>query len=267
MSGQSPDDWGNHQLYTHTVGSGLDVVLLHGWGMHSGVWEDAVEALADHYRVTVMDLPGHGFSRGFAAGQTLRDLSLAVVAAGAPARAAWIGWSLGGLIAQRLAIDVPERVTKLALVGSSPCFVRRPDWPHAMEYRVLHLFAETLGMNYHATLKRFLALEVHGSEHAAAQLRWLREIVFQHGEPDTTALRNGLSILETEDLRGEWRHIDCPSLVLLGRRDNLVPASAGAAMQALLPKARLHVFERAGHAPFFSHLTEFISCLRAFLDE
>ncbi len=266
MSGQSPDDWGNHQLYTHTVGSGPDVVLLHGWGMHSGVWEDVTEALADHYRVTVMDLPGHGFSRGFAAGQTLRDLSLAVAAA-APARAAWIGWSLGGLIAQRLAIDAPARVTKLVLVGSSPCFVRRPDWPHAMEYRVLHLFAEILGMNYHATLKRFLALEVHGSEHAAAQLRLLREIVFQHGEPDTTALRDGLSILETEDLRGEWRHIDCPSLVLLGLRDNLVPASAGAAMQALLPNARLHVFERAGHAPFFSHLTEFISCLRAFLDE
>ncbi|KAB2856246.1 MAG: alpha/beta fold hydrolase, partial [Anaerolineae bacterium] len=50
-------------LYRHTVGSGPDVVLLHGWGMHSGVWEDVVEALLDHHRVAVFDLPGHGYSR------------------------------------------------------------------------------------------------------------------------------------------------------------------------------------------------------------
>ena len=52
-------------LYSHTLGSGPDVVLLHGWGMHSGVWEDVVEALLDHHRVTVLDLPGHGYSRAF----------------------------------------------------------------------------------------------------------------------------------------------------------------------------------------------------------
>jgi len=39
------------------------VVLVHGWGMHSGVWEDVAEALIDHHRVTVLDLPGHGYSR------------------------------------------------------------------------------------------------------------------------------------------------------------------------------------------------------------
>ena len=41
-------------LYTHTLGTGSDVVLVHGWGMHSGVWEDVAEALFDHHRVTAV---------------------------------------------------------------------------------------------------------------------------------------------------------------------------------------------------------------------
>lgn len=253
-------------LYVQTIGRGPDIVLVHGWGMHSGIWEDVIEALVDDYRVTYLDLPGHGYSRFTATGHSLQSLTRIVTAA-APPRAVWVGWSLGGLIAQRLAIDAPERVEKLVLVSSSPCFVRRPDWPHAMEYRLLHAFAENLSRDYRATLKRFLALEVHGGEHEVTLLRQLREIVFQHGDPDTETLRDGLTILENTDLRSELGRIACPTLLLLGRRDKLVPVSAGSATQYLLADGRLYIFERAAHAPFFSHLTEFISHLRAFVDE
>lgn len=252
-------------LYVSRVGTGPDVVLLHGWGLHSGAWEDVVEQLADHYRITVMDLPGHGYSRLPEAGHTLRDLGRAVAAA-APPKAHWVGWSLGGLVAQRVAIDSSERVASLVMVASSPSFVARPDWPHGMSFDVLHQFAENLGDHYRATLLRFLALEVKGSENARDQLRLLREIVFQHGEPDATALADGLAILEGEDLRAELGAIACPVLLLLGRRDNLVPASAGPATQQLLANARLHIFERGGHAPFFSHLPEFAERLQEFFD-
>ena len=60
-------------LYVHTAGAGPEVVLAHGWGMHSGVWENVAEALIDDCRVTVVDLPGHGYSRGFGAGLTLAE--------------------------------------------------------------------------------------------------------------------------------------------------------------------------------------------------
>ena len=240
-------------------------MLVHGWGMHSGVWEDVIEALADDYRVTFMDLPGHGYSRSSGNGHSLDTLSQ-TVAAVAPEKAIWIGWSLGGLVAQRLAVDAPRRVARLVLVCSSPCFVRRSDWPHGIEFAVLEQFAQGLGSDYRSTLKRFLALEVHGSEGAREQLRLLQEIVFQHGVPDPDALADGLKILETTDLRPELGGIRCPALLLTGRRDTLVPASAGAAVQALLPDARLHVFRKSGHAPFFSHPSEFLGQLRAFLN-
>ena len=156
-------------LYCHVIGSGPDVVLLHGWGMHSGVWEDVVENLLDHYRVTLIDLPGHGYSRAVGAGHTLSELAAAVLAV-APPRAAWVGWSLGGLVAQQVALTRPERVSRLVLVNSTPCFVQRPDWPHGVAPPVLRRFAEELRQDYRAVLKRFIALEVHGSEHASAQL-------------------------------------------------------------------------------------------------
>jgi len=252
-------------LHRQTLGQGPDVVLLHGWGMHSGVWEDLVEELLDHYRVTILDLPGHGRSRGARFGPSLDDLT-AAVAAVAPPRAAWVGWSLGGLIAQWLAIAAPERVERLALVGGTPCFTQRPDWPHGMNPTVLRGFAEALRQNHRATLLRFIALEVHGSDRAASQLRQLKALLFQHGEPDETALENGLAILEHTDLRAELPRIACPTLLLFGQRDLLAPAAAGEAMREALPDARLRVFLQAGHAPFLSHPLEFLTELRTFLN-
>jgi len=123
-----------------------------------------------------------------------------------------------------------------------------------------------LRQDYCAVLKRFIALEVHGSEHASTQLRQLKAMLFQHGEPDVTALEDGLAILETADLRADLPRIACPTLLLMGQRDQLTPAAAGLEMWEQLPDARLHIFPHAGHAPFFSHLPEFLAQLRAFLD-
>ncbi|MDQ2696376.1 MAG: alpha/beta fold hydrolase, partial [Pseudomonadota bacterium] len=69
-----------------------------------------------------------------------------------------------------------------------------------------------------------------------------------------------------EDLRAELAAIRCPALLLMGQRDRLVPAGCGPAMAALLPATRLHLFEGAGHAPFFSHPEAFVRHLREFLN-
>ena len=72
----------------------------------------------------------------------------------APAGAAWLGWSLGGLVAARAALLAPAHVDALIEIASSPCFVCRPGWQSAMLPELLDTFAAELAEDYARTLQR-----------------------------------------------------------------------------------------------------------------
>ncbi len=235
-------------LYTQTAGHGPELVLLHGWGLHGGVWDAFVPLLEDAFRVTRIDLPGHGYSAW--SGETTLDALAGAVLSAAPARAHWAGWSLGGMIALRAALLQPARVSTLVSIASSPCFVRKPDWQSAMLPQLLDSFASDLEQDYVRTLNRFLALQVRGSAHATDVLKRLRQTLLARGQPRPEGLRAGLEVLRSSDLRAGLPHLHCPALLLMGERDTLVPPAAGRAAAALLPGARLAVIAAAGHAPF-----------------
>ena len=251
-------------LYSEVAGSGRDVALLHGWGLHSGVWSEVVAGLALEFRMTTIDLPGHGYSSETPERYQLDELA-AQVAEVAPAEALWIGWSLGGMVALQLAADYPQRVSGLVTVCTSPHFVKTKDWRHAQEVALLEQFAQDLEGDYRAALNRFLALEVRGSDRAREELRVLRERLFARGEPTLAGLRGGLDILRYGDLRSVYANLDCPSLSVLGERDGLVPLAVAKELTGLNPYAAIEVIAGAGHAPFISHFTDFMHSLRRFL--
>jgi pimeloyl-[acyl-carrier protein] methyl ester esterase len=250
-------------LYTETTGHGPELVLLHGWGLHGGVWDGFVPLLEDAFRVTRIDLPGHGHSAW--SGERDLDAFAAAVLAAVPLHAAWVGWSLGGLVALRAALMQPARVTALVCIASSPCFVRRPDWQSAMLPQLLDSFAGELEQDYARTLNRFLALQVRGSAGATEALKRLRATLLARGRPRPEGLRAGLAVLRSADLRAAVRHLHCPSLLVTGERDTLVPAAAGRATAALLPDARLETVAAAGHAPFIAAPETVAGYLRGFL--
>jgi pimeloyl-[acyl-carrier protein] methyl ester esterase len=238
------------KLYTQTSGTGPDLVLIHGWGLHGGVWDELLPLLEKDFRVTRVDLPGHG--RSDWQDQVTLDRMVASVLDAVPAAAAWLGWSLGGLVATRAALLAPGRVNALIIVAGTPCFIRKPDWQSAMLPALLDDFACDLQHDYQRTLNRFLALQVRGSEDPAGVLRTLRDRLFGRGEPHPAALRAGLAILQGTDLRAALPAVGCPVMLLMGQRDTLVPATAGDAAVRLFPDAHLQVIEGAGHAPFIA---------------
>lgn len=250
-------------LYTETSGHGPDLVLLHGWGLHGGVWDTLVPLLEDAFRVTRIDLPGHGYSPW--SGEQDLDAIAAAVLSAAPPRAHWAGWSLGGMVALRAALLQPVRVTALVCIASSPCFVRKPDWHSAMLPQLLDSFADELEQDYTRTLNRFLALQVRGSTHAGAVLRQLRETLLVRGRPRPEGLRVGLSVLRNADLRAAAGQLHCSVLLVMGERDTLVPPAAGRAAAALLPGAQLVTIDAAGHAPFIAAPATVACRLRYFL--
>jgi pimeloyl-[acyl-carrier protein] methyl ester esterase len=237
-------------LYIETAGNGPDLVMIHGWGLHGGIWDAFVPLLQSAFRVTRVDLPGHG--RSDWQGASLLDEWVDAVLAVVPQSAVWLGWSLGGLVAMRAALRAPRRVTSLITIASTPCFVRKPGWQSAMLPSLLETFSVELEQDYARTLNRFLSLQVRGSEQASAVLKSLRASLLAHGEPDAAALAAGLAILRATDLRDAMGAMACPFLMIMGERDMLVPVSVGKEVSRLAEDARLEVIEGAGHAPFLA---------------
>ncbi|MGQ0800621.1 MAG: pimeloyl-ACP methyl ester esterase BioH [Pseudomarimonas sp.] len=254
----------NHsRIHIETRGSGPALVLVHGWAMHGGIFAPLSERLAAHHTLHIVDLPGHGHSRTIA-GEFNLDACATELLSQLPS-AAWLGWSLGALIASRVAAKQAARITALIALAGSPKFVRCPDWPHAVEAQVFQTFADELGADYARTLDRFLALEAHGSEHMREELRELRAQVFARGEPDPRVLIEGLTMLAESDLRGSLSDLPMPGLWIAGRRDRLVPWQAMQAAAGSMPNGRFLRVEGAGHAPFLSHADEVATAILEFL--
>ena len=98
-------------VHTNTQGQGPDLVLIHGWGFHSGIWNRFARALSLHHKVTIIDLPGYGASNMIDNEYTLTNI-IESLTPHLPRKATYLGWSLGGLITIKLTAMHPEKVTR-----------------------------------------------------------------------------------------------------------------------------------------------------------
>ncbi|HTV83824.1 MAG TPA: pimeloyl-ACP methyl ester esterase BioH [Dyella sp.] len=239
-------------LHIQTHGSGpIPLVMIHGWAMHGGIFAPLVQALAEHCTLYLVDLPGHGYSRD--SELPLDPAICAHAIADATPPAAWLGWSMGGLVALRAALDLPQQVRGLAMLCATPRFVSAPDWPQGREQALVQQLATDLETDYHATVDRFLTLEVMGSRDPRGELRKLREQVFSRGEPNLRVLQEGIRLLDQTDLRAALQRLKPGnSWWAAGRLDRLVHPQA-MEWSAAASAGPFHVIAHAGHAPFLSH--------------
>jgi pimeloyl-[acyl-carrier protein] methyl ester esterase len=252
-------------LHIETHGSGaIPLVMIHGWAMHGGILAPLVEALADRCTMHVVDLPGHGYSCH--SDVPLEPLACAqAIAAATPPAAAWLGWSLGGLVALTAALEVPDAVRVVVPMCSTPRFVRSDDWPHGNDAAMVRQLASDLETDYKATVERFIALEAMGSADPRAEARRLKEEAFSRGEPDPRVLMEGIRLLEATDLRPRLADIRQPSLWIAGRRDRIVHPGA-MRWSADAAGGRFEEIAHAGHAPFIGHAAVVADVLTRFID-
>lgn len=253
-------------VHIDSVGTGPPLVLLHGWATHSGLFAPLVPRLSAKFRVLRVDLPGHGRSATVApyALDTVIAAVAEAVSRSASASAGPLtlfGWSLGGAVALGWALADPGRVGRLILTGTTPCFVTRPDWPHAMAATTLCRFRDELAMSYRLTLQRFIALQVHGSDHARAVREQLRGELFARGEPAREALDAALELLARTDLRSQVGAIGQAAIVIAGERDALTPPAASEWLAQALPRGSFRLIRGAAHAAFLSHPEAFIAAI------
>lgn len=248
-------------VHCRVIGQGEKLVLLHGWGVNSAVWEPVIGQLSQHFRLYLVDLPGFGQSRECE--YTLAKIVDAIMEV-LPERAAWCGWSLGGLVATYASYLYPEKVSKLIQVCSSVKFVSDAAWP-GVESTVFDNFKLGLQTNRDKTLARFIGIQAFGSPTARKDVSTLKKLLAGTAQADNNALLCGLDLLDLSDLREEFQQIAVPCLSLFGKFDSLVPPQVGTEMQRLQAAAQQKIFANSAHSPFISEPELFCESIVSFL--
>ncbi|RKZ95992.1 MAG: pimeloyl-[acyl-carrier protein] methyl ester esterase [Gammaproteobacteria bacterium] len=253
-------------MHIRVIGQGPDLVMLHGWSMHSAVWHDLTNELAKNFTLHLVDLPGHGQSSW-----QQGDLELGVLvnnlAMELPETAYWLGWSLGGLISLAFVELFPERVRKLILMAATPCFVQKDDWSCAMNTDIFKQFADNLNVNQAETLQRFLLLQARGSDHSRDTIRQLGKQLAIENPPRSEALQAGLKLLIKTDMRTQFSDLACPVQMIVGDRDTLIPKDMLSEAKRLHAEVKVSLLSGAGHAPFISQPVECQKLIESFINE
>jgi len=252
-------------------GSGQPLVLLHGWGLHSGVWQSCLLELEKDFHCYRVDMLGYGDSQDndllpFSL-ENMREALSKVINSIDSNEITLLGWSLGGLVAIDYLSHYSDKVKKLVLVASNASFCQQPGWLAAMESSVLENFSQQLEKDYQKTVDKFLALQMFGMDNYKMALKVLKQSIADRAEPSLSSLREGLQVLRNADLRMALSKLKQAVLIIMGSHDRLVPCQASSNMQLLLSSAMIQVIDGAGHAPFISHPDEFLKALGEFSKE
>jgi pimeloyl-[acyl-carrier protein] methyl ester esterase len=242
----------------------IPVVLLHGWGLNSGVWQPLLSLFNEqnNYQLITIDLPGFGSNnqvelKPYDLENICQHIELTI-----EQPAVYLGWSLGGLVATQMSLTYPEKVLGLITVASSPYFVEQPknNWP-GIKAKVLASFHEQLAQDTEKTIRNFLKIQAMGSPHIRHDLKLITQLVMAYKLPNQQTLSDSLALLSQCDLRKELSNIKLPFLRLYGQNDSLVPKTVIEQISLLVPESDQHLFDKASHAPFISHLDDFYQVL------
>ena len=242
----------------------LPLVCLHGWGMNLRVFDLLRADLAHDCETWAVDLVGHGRSP-WAAGHASFEAQVEDVLNVLPARCVLLGWSFGGKLAIEIAVRAPQRIAALVLVAVSPKFAQSADWSHGMADSSMRAFGAALEQNWQQTLRDFVWLQLRGGRNAEASQQVIEAALAEQGAPAREALRNGLQLLDTKDLRQRVPQISQPVLIISGQNDRVTSPGAARWLAQAMPRASLVEIPRAGHAPFISHHSAVAAAVQNFL--
>ena len=234
------------------------IVLLHGVGLDHTVWEPLIELLPNDFHAVAVDLPGHGARPPLGDGVTLADLAAGVVDA-IPAGAHLVGFSLGALVAQHLAIHRPDLVATLTSV-SSVC-KRTPDERAAVLDRL-----RTAGDEFSASAAASLTRWYDGTEVDAELVRRTEQTLLAN---DPASFLHAYRVFATADaeVAVDLHRITVPALAVTGENDPGSTPEMTRRLAAALPDCRAVIVPGARHMLPVERPAELATCLTQFIGE
>jgi 3-oxoadipate enol-lactonase len=235
----------NFVLHYRTDGTmGKPVILFaNSLGSDLRIWDGVVERLAAEYFLVRYDLRGHGLSEAPAPPYSVTDLAgdiVTILDELKIAQAIVCGVSVGGLIAQAIAVNYPERVRALVLSDTGAKIATAEAW----QQRIDKVRADGVASLVDMTMERWFAAGFRAR--SAADVRgyglMLRQTSADGYIGTCAALRDG-------DLRRAVATIRQPTLVICGAEDVATPPALGRELASLIPGARFSLIEQAAHLP------------------
>jgi pimeloyl-ACP methyl ester carboxylesterase len=246
-------------------GSGEPVLLVHGLGYARWGWEPVAPPLAEDFLVVLFDNRGIGESDvpagPYAVAELARDACAVLDAAGIE-RAHVVGTSLGGMVAQELALSHPERVERLVLACTTPGGARA----HPMPARTVALMLEAPTLPLERALRRFVENAL--SPRTVSERPELVERIygFRLASPlDPDGWQAQAAAGASFDRLARLGEIRAPTLVVTGTDDNVVDPRNSDLLAQRIPDARLERVPDSGHLFFWEQPERFHELVREFL--
>jgi len=237
------------KIWYNTRGKGTPILLCNGWGGSSDSWsEDFINLLAKRHQVVLVDNRGTGRSGKPDEPYTMEQMSedsnrvLAELGVG---QAHVLGFSMGGYIAEALAIYHPDRVRSLILCATSPGSANRA--PITIEAsRELEKISDSK-LSKHDRVKALIYL-LYTREYVKPRLEELiAEESYDANPTPIYALKNQSAATASFDANEKLQDLKVPALIITGDSDRLIPPENGHILAGRIPGAELHVLPGLGH--------------------
>lgn len=260
---------GDLDISYHEIGSGPPLLMLHGTGPGASGWSNfrrTAPAFADRYRVIVPDLPRYGRSSKVPIqGPRLTVLS-GIIAGFCEAIGATganiIGNSMGGQVAMKLAIDRPELVRRLVVIGSPPLGPSVMGPSPAEAIRLIEGYYRGSGPSIDK-MRQLLTTLVYDPALVTDEV--VRDRYESSVTPETIEA-NKAPLWEKESLEGQLDRLTAPILIVWGQDDRAAPLDIALRMLRELPDGRLLVFSRCGHWAQVEREAEFNQAVGSFFE-
>jgi len=228
----------------HRQGRGPNVLLIHGVGGDGRNWDPIAQRLAQRFDVVAMDLRGHGGSSPIVGPLDAHELAadaLHVLDETGAATSRVVGFSLGGHVAQALALDHPERVAKLAVLGT--VCGRTPEERQRARDRIEFLRTNGLAALAEANRERWFT-DAFRRDHAELVERRVAQVK----ACDPHSYLEAFTVFCTADFVDRLGELTMPNLVVTGEHDVAATPRMAHLMGERLADARVHVLQGLRHS-------------------
>ncbi len=256
----------NIRWHYNAFGKGECILFIHGWAGNMRVFSQQARHFSQDHKVILVDLPGHGKTNwkeitfediAFEIKEIIDELGIKEFSI--------VGSSMGGFVGLKIAQLFGNHVSRLAMIGSLPKFLKTQKKPLGLTEFEMNKLKKQIETRYPDILDIFFRSLFTLEERESAKFKWIHEFRKQEKVPEKRALECFLEMLKEGDLTEFLKSVHIPILFLAGRKDYICSESSLQFLKDVVPGANIEFMENCGHFPFLIRSDEFNQRIENFL--